>query len=58
MRDVVDEATGLSYKTVANANGSGNLTWTVVDNGGNAVSADCPDTGRTASPAETCSQTR
>ena len=27
------ELQGLKYKTVANANGSGNLTWTVTDNG-------------------------
>src|SRR4029079_19542970 len=27
---------GLKYKTVANANGSGNLTWTVQDSGGTA----------------------
>uniref|UniRef100_UPI004047FB1E DUF4347 domain-containing protein n=1 Tax=Cyanobium sp. TaxID=2164130 RepID=UPI004047FB1E len=28
------ELQGLTYKTIANANGSGNITWTVVDNGG------------------------
>ena len=27
---------GLKYKTVADANGSGNLTWTVTDSGGTA----------------------
>ena len=30
------ELQGLKYKTLANANGTGNLTWTVKDNGGTA----------------------
>ena len=30
------ELQGLTYKTVSNANGSGNMVWTVVDNGGTA----------------------
>ena len=34
------ELQGLKYKTVANANGSGNLTWTVTDNGTPAADAD------------------
>ena len=30
------ELQGLKYKTVADANGTGNVTWTVTDNGSNA----------------------
>jgi hypothetical protein len=30
------ELQGLTYKTVSNANGNGNIVWTVVDNGGTA----------------------
>jgi hypothetical protein len=30
------ELQGLKYKTVSNANGNGNIVWTVVDNGGTA----------------------
>jgi len=30
------ELQGLTYKTVSNANGNGNMVWTVVDNGGTA----------------------
>jgi VCBS repeat-containing protein len=32
----LDELQGLTYKTIANANGNGNITWTIKDDGGTA----------------------